>query len=163
MTNDFARQQSLFQLSILTDDEAVLDEILDSPQEKRGALFHVYKNAYGSRLVEAMANDHKLLHLYVGDEMFDEMARAYVAANPSRHPNLRWFSQGLPAFLESTEPYREYPILADLASLEKALNDAFDAADGPVVTLEDMAAFAPEDWNSLKFKPHPSSRRLDVQ
>jgi hypothetical protein len=160
--SDFARQQSQFQRGILTDDESVLGEILDSPKEKRDVLFRVYKHAYGSRLVEAMASDHKLLHLYVGDDMFDEMGRAYISANPSRHPNLRWFSRGLPAFLTSTAPYRDYPILADLASLEKALNDAFDAADAPVVTLEHMATFAPDQWSGLMFKPHPSVYRLDA-
>ena len=38
--------------------------------------------------------------LYLGDEMFDEMGHAYVKARPSEHPNLRWFSQGLPEFLK---------------------------------------------------------------
>jgi len=159
--SDFARQQSDFQRGILTGDEKVLAEILDSPKEKREVLFAVYKYAYGSRLVDALRNDHKLLHSYVGDEMFDEMGQAYVAANPSQHPNLRWFSQGFPDFLK-LEPYGEYAILSDLAALEKALNDAFDAKDAPVVALSDMAGFAPEIWNNLKFEAHPSSCRLDV-
>ena len=159
--SDFARQQAEFQRGILTGDETVLAEILDSPQEKREVLFGVYKYAYGSRLVEALRNDHKLLHLYVGDEMFDEIGHAYVAANPSQNPNLRWFSQGLPDFLKSG-PYAEYPILSDLAALEKVLNDAFDAKDAPVVELADMAGFAPEIWDSLKFEAHPSVFRLDV-
>ena len=42
------------------------------------------------------------------------------------------------------------------------MNDAFDAADAPVLELADMAGFAPEVWNTLKFQPHPGSRRLDV-
>ena len=42
------------------------------------------------------------------------------------------------------------------------MNDAFDAADAPVLGLADMAGFAPELWNSLKFQPHPTSCRLDV-
>jgi hypothetical protein len=159
--SDFARQQSDFQHAILTGDEKVLAEILDSPTEKRDVLFGVYKYAYGSRLVEALRNDHKLLHSYVGDEMFDEMGYAYVAANPSQHPNLRWFSQGFPDFLKA-EPYAKYPILSDLAALEKALNDAFDAKDAPVVELSDMAGFAPELWDGLELEAHPSSRRLDV-
>jgi Putative DNA-binding domain len=159
--SDFARQQSDFQRGILTGDDKVLAEILDSPKEKREVLFGVYKYAYGSRLVDALRNDHKLLHSYVGDEMFDEIGQAYVAANPSQHPNLRWFSQGLPDFLK-TAPYGEYPILSDLAALEKALNDAFDARDAPVVQLADMARFAPEAWNDLRFAAHPSSCRLDV-
>jgi hypothetical protein len=160
--SDFARQQGAFQRGILTGDDAVLAEILDSPREKREALFGVYRHAYGSRLVEAMRNDHELLHLYLGDGMFDEMGHAYVRARPSEHPNLRWFSQGLPDFLKSTEPYRDHPILSDLAALEKALNDAFDAAEGPVLALADMVGFAPELWNDLTFQPHPSARRLDL-
>ena len=86
-----------------------------------------------------MRNDHELLHLYLGDEMFDEMGHAYVKARPSEHPNLRWFSQGLPEFLKSTEPYCNHPVLSDLAALEKALNDAFDAAEGAVLELTAMA------------------------
>ena len=159
--SDFARQQSEFQRAILTGDETVLAEILDSPKEKREVLFGVYKYAYSSRLVDAIRNDHKLLHIYVGDEMFDEIGQAYVAANPSQNPNLRWFSQGLPEFLKS-EPYGQYPILSDLAALEKALNDAFDANDAPVIELADMAGFAPEIWDSLKFESHPSACRLDL-
>ena len=104
--SDFARQQADFQRGILTDDDTVLAEILDSPREKRETLYGVYRYAYGSRLVEAMRNDHELLHLYLGDEMFDEMGYAYVEANPSQHPNLRWFSQALPDFLKSSTASR---------------------------------------------------------
>lgn len=159
--SDFARMQSDFQRGILTDDDSVLAEILDSDKEKRGILFGVYKHAYASRLVEAMQNDHKLLYDYLSDEMFDEMGKAYVAAKPSQHPNLRWFSQGLPEFLKATEPYSKYPILAELADLEKALNDAFDARDAPVLAFADLAAIAPEAWNDLTFSAQPSSCRLD--
>jgi hypothetical protein len=158
--SDFARQQSDFQRGILTGDDSVLAEILDSPQEKREVLFGVYKYAYGSRLVDAMRNDHELLHLYLGDEMFDAMGHAYVAANPSHHANLRWFSQGLPDFLKSHAPYSDHPVLSDLAALEKVLNDAFDAADAPVLALSDMAGFAPEAWADLRFQAHPSAIRL---
>ena len=148
--SDFARQQAEFQRGILSDDDTVLAEILDSPREKRDALFGVYRYAYGSRLVEAVRNDHELLHLYLGDEVFDEMGHAYVKAHPSQHPNLRWFSKSLPDFLRSNAPYSDHPVLSDLAALEKALNDAFDAAEGAVVALTDMAGFAPEAWSELQ-------------
>jgi hypothetical protein len=160
--SDFARQQGAFQRGILTGDNAILDEILDSPKAKRETLFGLYRHAYGSRLVEVMRNDHKLLHRYLGDEAFDEMGHAYVKARPSKNPNLRWFSQGLPDFLRSAEPYNRHPVLSDLAALEKALNDAFDAAEAPVLALGDMAGFAPEIWNDLVFQAHPSAYRLDL-
>jgi len=160
--SDFARQQSDFQRGILTGDDTVLSEILDSPRETRETLFGVYKYAYGSRLVEAMRNDHELLHSYLGDETFDEMGYAYVKARPSEHPNLRWFSQGLPDFLNSSPPYSDHPVLSDLAALEKALNDAFDGPEAPVLALADMTAFPPEIWNDLTFGTHPTASRLDL-
>ncbi|MES2752414.1 MAG: DNA-binding domain-containing protein [Pseudomonadota bacterium] len=160
--NEFERLQDEFQRSIMSGDNSVLADILDSPKEKRDILFGVYRYAYVSRLVEALRNDHAHLHGYLGDEMFDEMGAAYVAASPSQHPNMRWFSQGLPEFLRTTEPYCDHPVIADLAAFEKALNDGFDAADGPVTGIEDVAAFPPEVWNDLKFQPHPTSCRLDL-
>lgn len=160
--SDLARQQAEFQRSLLAGDDAVLAEILDSDKEKRETLFGVYRYAYGSRLVEALRNDHEWLHAYLGDEMFDEMGHAYVKAHPSEHPNLRWFSQGLPEFLRANAPYSDYPVLADLAALEKALNDAFDGRDAPVLGLADVAKFAPEIWQDLTFTPHPTAARLDL-
>src|ERR1043166_8329310 len=134
--SDLARQQADFQRGILAGDDSVLAEIPDSPKEKRETLFGVYRYAYSSRLVEALRNDHELLHAYLGDEMFDEMEDAYVKARPSEHPNLRWFSQGLRECLRGNAPYSDYPVLGDLAALEKALNDAFDGSDCAVVTLD---------------------------
>lgn len=160
--SDFARQQEEFQRGILDGDDTVLAGILDSPREKRDVLFGVYRYAYGSRLVEALRNDHELLHLYLGDEMFNELGHAYVKSCPSMHPNVRWFSRGLPAFLTSATPYAGYPVLAELAALEKALNDAFDAAEGTVVELTDMAGFSPDVWSGLSFRPHPTASRLDL-
>lgn len=160
--SDFARQQADFQRGILAGDDAVLAEILDSDKEKRETLFGVYRFAYGSRLVEALRNDHELLHGYLGDEMFDEMGHAYVKAKPSQHPNLRWFSQGLPEFLRANAPYSDYPVLGDLAALEKALNDAFDGSDGAVLALADVAKFAPDIWQDLTFTPHPTAVRFDL-
>lgn len=160
--SDFARQQEAFQRGILTGDDTVLAELLDSPTEKRDILFGVYRYAYGSRLVEAVRNDHELLHSYLGDEMFDEMGHAYVKARPSESANLRWFSRGLPDFLRLTAPYSRYPVLTDLAALERALNDAFDGPDAPAVTLDAMSGFAPDVWTKLRFRAHPTASRLDL-
>lgn len=159
--SDFARQQAEFQRGILDGDDTVLAEILDSPREKRETLFGVYRYAYVSRLVEAMRKDYEFLHEYLGDEMFDTMARSYVAARPSRQPNLRWFSHDVPEFLKTNEPYSRYPVLPELAALENALSDAFDAVDALVLDPAALAALPPEAWKDLRFQRHPSSCRLD--
>jgi hypothetical protein len=68
----------------------------------------------------------------------------------------------LPDFLKTTGPYSKHPVLSDLAALEKALNDAFDAQDAPMIGVADMAGFAPEAWAALAFRAHPSATRLDL-
>jgi hypothetical protein len=162
-TPSLAMLQARFQSGLLDGDNCVLDEILDSPREARKTLFEVYRNAYAARLVEIIQHDFERLHAWLGDEVFEAAARAYVASHPSRHANARWYSQGLPAFLKTAAPWRDAPELADLAMLERALNDAFDAADGPVLKLEALAAVAPEDWSALRFRAHPSAARIDLR
>lgn len=162
----FAELQSDFQRAIVEGDEkgleALLARIPDGPREKRDVLFSVYRNAYVLRLVEAMRNDNAVLHAFLGDEQFDDMARAYVAARPSTTPNMRWFCKGLPEFLRETEPFRDYPVVGEIAALEAALADAFDAHDSNVLALTDFAGVAVEAWRGLTFEAHPSARRLDL-
>ena len=157
---DFAHLQSEFQRAILEGDDGVLADILDSPKETRTVLFDVYRNAYSLRLLEGMRTSYELLHLYVGDETFDELGTAYIAASPSHTSNMRWYAHTLPAFLAEAEPYSDYPILTELAALETALNDAFDAADEAVLTLADLAAIDPAAWQELIFTTHGSVRRF---
>jgi len=47
---------------------------------------------------------------------------------------------------------------ADLAAYERALRDAFDAADAPPLTASALAAVPQSDWPSLRFALHPSVR-----
>lgn len=158
---DFQNLQDEFQRCIMSGDDSILGEILDSPKEKRDVLFGVYRYAYSSRLVEAISTDHPYLHTYLGDEMFDKMGKAFVDAHPSEHPNLRWYSRGIPDFLRANEPYCNYPEICELAELERALNDVFDAEDGDTLAIEDVAAVPPESWNDLRFHPHVTARRMD--
>ena len=161
VTINLAELQDQFQKALLLGDGRILSLIPDSQRERRDVLLGVYRHAYTQRLVEFVANDHELLHRYLGDEAFREVARAYAAAHPSHDCNARYFCVHLPLFLQIAEPYKSQPQLSELAALEKALNDAFDAADAPVLTLAVLGRFPPEDWSRLTFKPHPSTLRID--
>ena len=69
---------------------------------------------------------------------------------------------GCPSFCVATKPYAKQPVLSELAALERALNDAFDGADAPVVTMADLAALPPEIWGGISFVPHPTARSFEV-
>ncbi|MEZ5909180.1 MAG: DNA-binding domain-containing protein [Hyphomicrobiaceae bacterium] len=152
--------QDRFQAAILARDDRILEHIPDSPRETRETLLGVYRSAYALRLVEFLQNDHELLHAYMGDEHFEAMAGGYIEAHPSSHPNARWYARHLPDYLRASDPWSNYPELADLASIEKALGDAFDAADGAVLAIEGLTVIAPADWPRLQLVPHVSARRF---
>lgn len=153
-----SEMQAAFQQAVMHGDDTVLNELLDNSRTNRNVLFGVYRHAYAARLIEVLRNDHPLLHAYLGDEAFIEVAKAYVAACPSQNQNARWFSHRLPEFLSETHP--DAPQLGELAALERALNDAFDALDTEPLALSDLAAVPPEQWSDLVFSAHPSAYRL---
>jgi hypothetical protein len=153
--------QDAFQRAIMHGDDAFLADLVDSHREKREVLLSVYRDAYVLRLVEILQIDYGKLLACLGDEQFDAMARAFIAANPSRNPNARWVGARLPEFLQTAPPYAGRPELAELAAFERALNDVFDEEDAPALQVEALAAVPPGDWPSLTFRPRPSFRRLD--
>ncbi len=157
-----AELQDRFQNAVLNGDDAFLADIVDSPREQRDVLLGVYRNAYVLRLIEILGHDYEILHTYAGDEVFAELARAYIADNPSPHRNARWFGSRLPEFLQKTPPWSEHREFDDLASIERALNDAFDDAEAPTVTLSDLAAVPAEQWGDLVFTPQPFTHRLNA-
>lgn len=158
-----AEAQALFQKAVLEGDETILASLCDNSRTTRTELLGVYKNAYTGRLAEILAHDYEYIATYLGDERFAELAEAYIAAMPSRSQNARWFGARLPVFLRSVQTHDANPEYADLADLEKALADAFDAADADPLTLAALQQFAFEDWGRLVFQPHPSATLLTVE
>ncbi len=154
-----AELQAQFQSAILDGGDGVLALIPDSPLECKETLFGVYRNAYVLRLIGILEHDFERLHTYAGDEKFDSLARAFIAANPSHTPNARWYGQELPEFIATHPETAAYPALIAIAKLEGTLNDVFDVIDAPVLALPELAAFAPADWALLAFLPHSSARR----
>jgi hypothetical protein len=157
-----AEVQHRFQDAVMNGGDLVLELIPDSSRTSRNVLLGVYRHAYVSRLVEILGNDHPTLARYLGEDAFADMARAYIAARPSRRQNARWFSQSLPEFLSESRAFRLRGELADVARLERALNDAFDAKEGNVLDVGGLSRHPPEQWGDLQFAPHPAVRRFDV-
>jgi Putative DNA-binding domain len=157
-----AELQSQFQAAVMSGDDGILALIPDNSRTGKDVLLGVYRHAYVARLVEIVGGDFPTLLQLMGQDAFDVMAADYVRTHPSRRQNARWFSHELPEFLASSERYQSVPELADMARLERALADAFDAEDAPVMDISVLAAHPPEDWGALTFTAHPSAERLDL-
>lgn len=114
----------------------------------------VYHAAYRLRLDEVLANDYPVLAATAG-EGFADLAGRYRQAHPSQHPSARWYGRHLAALLGTSA-------FGDLARLEWALGEAFDAADADPLVLEDLAGLAADAWAELSFGFHPSLRLLSL-
>jgi putative DNA-binding protein len=148
--------QKQFLDAVMRGDATILDHIPANSRTTNATLLGVYQHAYAARLVEVVRNDHPVLVAYMGDEAFGAMARRYVAAHPSRHPNARWFASKLPEFLAASDDFCAVAELTEIAALERALGNAFDAEDAPVLDVVGLAKHPPETWGDLAFVPHPS-------
>lgn len=159
-----AALQAKFQAALLglDADQNILADVKASRQLEPAARFGVYASAYRLRLAGFLAEDFKVLNNALGDDGFHALAEAYIDATPSRHRNARWYARGLPDFMQATSPWNESRSLIDIARLERAMADAFDAADASACPVAALAALAPEDWPQVRFAFHASAMVLTL-
>lgn len=124
---------------------------------------HVYAYAIRARFLEVLGQDYPGLHTLAGDDRFRAIGLAYMAAHPSHHPSIRWFGRHLPDFLGSTSPWREHPVLGEMARFEWGKGELLDAADSPVVGVDDIAAIPPSRWTDIRPRLKPAVRRLRLE
>ena len=124
---------------------------------------HVYADAIRLRFLEVLGQDYPGVHALAGDDEFRSLGLAYAAAHPSQHPSIRWYGRHLAAFLGSAAPWRDHPVLDEMARFEWAKGELLDAADSPVVGVEDIAAIPPEQWAGIRPRLKPAVRRLALE
>ena len=107
-----------------------------------------------------LTNDYPGVMAMCGPDDFDRLARAYIAAHPSRHPSVRWFGRRFADFAACTPPYDRTPAIAEMARFEWTLGNAFDAPDVAPITADALIALAPEAWETLSFNALPTVRLL---
>jgi hypothetical protein len=160
---DLASLQCAFQRHIDRPTRVMTRTVLATPRADAGRRLGVYSDGYRSRLIEALANDYPALRCTLGEARFDGTMRAFIAAHPSRHANLRWYGGELADFLSRAPRCRRRPLLAELARFEWALGLAFDAADAPLAAAQDAAAVPAHRWPVMRLALHPSVHRLDLR
>lgn len=126
----------------------------------------VYANAYFARIHDCLKEDYAALHAALDDDGFHDLVTAYLMLHPSRRPSLRFAGAALPDFLAAdpaADPFRRrWPWASDLARLEWALVDAFDALDTEPLRRDDLAHVPAEHWPQLRLRLRPSVQLLSL-
>jgi len=137
--------------------EVLLPSATLTPTERVG----IYQRMYLLRMHEALQADYPALEHFLGHRRFRSLVRDYVHAHPSRSHTLNRLGVHLPEFVR-TVPGR-FPRRAfchDLARLELAISEVFDAAETAPLTEEQIAAVPPEAWERARLQPVEAFRLL---
>lgn len=161
--SQLAQLQADFQRYLMDEDKgaAFKSSIVDDAKVGVKRRLSIYADAYRLRIIEALANSYPKLKALLGDDLFDATARSYIDAYPSTYRNMRWVGDQMQTHLMQTLP--QHPIASEMAAFEWSLGLAFDAADTPVLQLQDLAAIPPEDWADLPLVFHPSVQLLPLK
>ncbi|MGB4074537.1 putative DNA-binding domain-containing protein [Pseudomonas sp.] len=152
----------------LTDEDALPSDVLLEQVRSSTALsalegLKIYHNAYRARLLAVLQEDFPALHHWMGEESFEQLALAYIAAWPPRHFSIRWLGEKLSEFIGCYVAEPQLSPMRELTKLEWAFTLAFDAQDAEALSLETMCSFSAEDWISLRVALTPSVRWLQLQ
>jgi hypothetical protein len=117
----------------------------------------VYQDMYPLRMHDALAADYPGLRAFLGHHPFEHFVADYVAVHPSRSYTLNRLGDHVPEFAKTWHhPKRAF--LADLARLELAVTETFDAEDDGAPAVQ--PAHVDADWESRRFGIAPTLRLL---
>ncbi|HKD69352.1 MAG TPA: DNA-binding domain-containing protein [Candidatus Binataceae bacterium] len=138
----------------------LVDAIEPSRTLEPAGRLEVYADAYYLRLRGILAEDFPRVAKLLGEEAFDRLARGYLKACPSTEPSARHLGRAMAQFIASFEDMPAW--LADLAGLEWARVDAFDAPDDEPLGMARLAEIDPAAWPQLRMFPVRSLLTLNA-
>ncbi len=127
-----------------------------TPVERVG----VYQGMYIMRMVEALQGDYPAVSHFLGDHQLEHVVEDYAAAHPSVSYSFNPFGRHFPKFLRTSSRIRRKAFLYDLARLELAVTEVFDAPESPKLSPEDVAKIPESAWPKARLKPIEAFRVL---
>lgn len=120
--------------------------------ERRLARFNIYRNNVFVTLIDVLEARFPAVSRLVGSEFFRPMARVYAGEQPSR-ATLAEYGQSFPAFIAAFGPADDVPYLSDVARIEWARHEAFNARDAEPLTAAGFAAIQPGPGTAIVLHP----------
>ncbi|HYN03233.1 MAG TPA: DNA-binding domain-containing protein [Vicinamibacteria bacterium] len=122
----------------------------------------VYHGMYLARMREALESDYPGLARFLGPAGWERLVTAYVRVHPSRSYTLNVLGKSLPEFVR-TARVRRPAFCRDLARLEWAVTEVFDAPETPPLTEAALAAIEPRAWASARLVPVAALRLVVLE
>ena len=121
----------------------------------------IYANMYVWRQVDALREDFPKLAAVLGDDGFYDLAEGYVREHPSEDPSLSKLGRCVAEYLVD-HPARR-PDLPDLARLEWARAETFEAEEVPLAGIESLSAVPSAELAQVRIALAPAVRLLHLE
>jgi hypothetical protein len=163
MTSRLSEIQRLFFASVtgraMDNGDAVREWLAFEDESISRERLGVYRDAYWFRLIDCLRDDFPNVASLAGAR-FDALATAYVARFPPRDSSLRHLGDAFAAFVAEHAIDLEFPWIGELARLERARVEAFDAETEPLLSHADLTSIAVEAWPAHTFRVARAARLL---
>jgi len=143
--------------------DRVEDVVLPSASLSGAERVGVYHDMYILRMEEALETDYPALAHFLGPERWRDLVRDYVEVHPSRAYTLNILGRHLADYVGGRRGLRHAAFCRDLARLEWAITEAFDAEETSQLDEAGIAAVPPEDWERARLVPSAALRLLELQ
>ena len=120
----------------------------------------IYANMYFYRLLDVLRQDFPATAAVLGEPGFHNLVTGYLLAYPPREPSISHVGRSLAGYLTDHPILNQYPFLAELAALERALVEVFIAADVAPLAADSMNSIPPERWGALRLRLSPAVQIL---
>ena len=120
----------------------------------------IYANMYFYRILDALKEDFPATLAVLGADNFHNLVTGYILEYPPTEPSISFCGSHLADYLRDHPLPDGAPFIADLARLERATVEVFQAADAPALESDAVRAIAPADWPAMKLTIHPSAQIL---
>jgi len=122
----------------------------------------IYREQYWLRHTQSLLEDFPGVARILGQSAWERLTEEYLLAHPPASYSLRDLGENLPAFLEGADFLEQRALVCDMAKLEWAHVELFDAAALPPPAPEALAGLDEEGFASAKLVLSPALRLLSV-
>lgn len=136
------------------------DYILPSKSLQPDQRVGIYVDAYLARLIEVLVEDFPAVARLLGQKAFHELCRAYLERHPSRSRSLNPLGEKMAEFLSGEVKVARRRAARDLARLEWAMSEVFDAEGTQPLSPAEFSKVAPGGLAKARLAFVPAFRLL---
>ncbi len=129
-----------------------------APASAARQALNVYANTARSNFIESLVLSFPVVRRLVGQDYFRQVSQGFHAGHPSLSGDLQLAGANFAQYVTHLHGDGEYRYLGEVARLEWLLQLTLLAADHPPFEVAKLQAIAPEDYDELRFRLHPSVR-----